>query len=118
MQTLIEFNPQPIMLESKDVRLKPLTSKDIEGFYYAANHEQIWRWMRPDPCGTLQETKNWIDKALVERELGNQVPFVIIDNHSQEIIGSSRYCSIRRDDRNIEISHTLYPPKKNFNAPM
>ncbi|NRD74927.1 GNAT family N-acetyltransferase [Shewanella sp. VB17] len=111
MQTSTAFNPQAITLESKDVRLKPLTSKDREGFYHAGNHEQIWRWMSPNPCQSLENTAAWIDKALTECELGHQVPFVIIDNHSQEIIGSTRYCSIRRDDRNIEIGHSFITPK-------
>ncbi|MEC4728436.1 GNAT family N-acetyltransferase [Shewanella sp. D64] len=110
MQTTTDFNPQPITLNARDITLKPLVRNDFEGFYLAGNHERLWRWVVPNPCETHESTRAWIDKALRGLQLGDQIPFVIIDNLSQKIIGSTRYCSIRRDDRNIEIGHTFIIP--------
>ncbi|ACA87641.1 GNAT family N-acetyltransferase [Shewanella woodyi] len=111
MHTSTRFTPHPITLESKDIQLRPLTREDVAGFQLAGNHEKLWQWVVPNPCKSLEMTAAWIEKALVEQELGNQVPFVIIDKQSQKVIGSTRYCSIRRDDRNIEIGHTFITPE-------
>lgn len=110
MQTTTDFNPQPLKLSTRDIALKPLAREDIEGFYNAGNHERLWGWVVPNPCKTIESTDDWVTKALNWQQLGEQIPFVIIDNLSQKIIGSTRYCSIRRDDRNIEIGHTFITP--------
>ena len=110
MQTTTDFNPRPITLKARDITLNPLAREDIEGFHSAGNHERLWKWVIPNPCGSLSSTENWIANALNEQQLGHQIPFVITDNHSKKIIGSTRYCSIRRDDRNIEIGHTFITP--------
>ena len=64
----------------------------------------------PNPCETIESTNDWVAIVLTWLQLGDKVPFVSIDNQSQKIIGSTRYCSIRRDDRNIEIGHTFITP--------
>jgi RimJ/RimL family protein N-acetyltransferase len=42
---------------------------------------------------------------------GEHVPFAIFDNESGELVGSTRYCSIKRVDRNLEIGFTFITPK-------
>jgi RimJ/RimL family protein N-acetyltransferase len=111
LQATTDFNPQSITLKARDITLKPLTIEDIEGFYCAGNHQHLWKWVVPNPCETIETTEAWIHNALSGQLLGHQLPFVIIDDHSQTIVGSTRYCSIRRDDRNIEIGHTFISPQ-------
>jgi N-acetyltransferase len=106
-----KLKPKPIELLSNKVRLKPLSLNDAEGFYRAGNYPELWQWVAPNHCESLQASKSWITESLRQQELGEHIPFVIIDKASGQIAGSTRYCSVRRDDRGIEIGYTFISPQ-------
>ena len=106
-----KFNPQPVLLQSELVTLRPLKFSDANGFFEAGNFDELWRWVVPNHCVSIETAKPWIEESLAEQQQGNQIPFVIIDNQTEKIIGSTRYCSIRKKDRGIEIGHTFITPK-------
>ncbi len=105
------FNPQPVLLSSNKITLRPLSLDDAEGFFLAGNHPVLWQWVVPNFCVSLDIAKNWINESLEEQQKGNHIPFVIVDNNSNRIIGSTRYCSIRQADRGIEIGFTFITPE-------
>lgn len=105
------FNPKPVCLQGADISLKPLSLDDVEGFYLAGNYPVLWQWVLPNQCLSMATTRAWVEHSLEQQRMGNHLPFVIIDNISGQIIGSTRYCSIRREDRNIEIGFTFITPK-------
>ena len=105
------FNPQPVLLSSNKITLRPLSMGDAEGFFQAGNHAVLWQWVVPNFCASLDTSKNWIKESLEEQQKGNHVPFVIIDNVSNRIIGSTRYCTIRNADHGIEIGYTFISPE-------
>lgn len=104
------FEPKAITLTSEDILLRPLTLDDAEAFYHAGNYPKLWQWVSPNQCQSLATAKRWIRQSLELEKLGEHVPFVIIDKHSKNIIGTTRYCSIRRANRNIEIGFTFITP--------
>ena len=105
------FVPTPITLTHNDVILRPLTMDDVEGFYLAGQAKELWRWVIPNHCETIEATSNWVRLALENAESGTEVPFAIIDKTSGKFIGSTRYCSIKRNNRSLEIGHTFIQPE-------
>lgn len=106
-----DFNPKPVILSSNKITLKPLTMADSAGFYQAGKDSKLCQWVAPNHCLSLAVTKDWIAQSLNEQRQNRHIPFVIIDNESNTIIGSTRYCSIRPADRNIEIGFTFITPE-------
>ncbi len=104
------FNPQPVILSTDRIELQPLSLDHAEAFHLATNDDAIWTWMVPNPCKTLEATKQWIATALAERDAGRQVPFATIDKASGKLVGSTRFLTIMRDDKGIEIGHTWINP--------
>ncbi|WP_191601525.1 GNAT family N-acetyltransferase [Marinomonas algicola] len=107
LDTLPEFNPQPVTLSTDKVTLRPLTLEDAEGFYQAGNDPQLWQWVLPNQCESLATATKWIEASIDAQMKGEHVPFVIIERVSNRIIGSTRYCSIEKADRGIEIGFTF-----------
>ncbi|MEW6990972.1 GNAT family N-acetyltransferase [Colwelliaceae bacterium 6441] len=111
IESLKPFAPQPIILSTDKVILRPLSIEHLEGFYQAGSFPDIWRWSLPDKCTSLSVTKSWIEYSQQMTNKGEHVAFAIFDKASDELVGSTRYCSIKREDRNIEIGFTFITPK-------
>ena len=105
------FAPEPIVLESDAVRLQPLAMEHVEAFNRAGRAPELWRWVKPNQCESLEQTRLWISESLEQQAQGQHLPFVIVDKPSGQIIGSTRYCSIRPADRNVEIGFTFITPE-------
>ena len=105
------FTPQPITLSTDRVTLYPLSISHLEAFYQAGAFPEIWRWSLPDKCTSLATAKDWLAYSQTMSDNGEHVPFAIFDNASGEFVGSTRYCSIKYEDRNLEIGFTFITPK-------
>ncbi len=104
------FNPQPITLASDKVLLRPLQREDAQAFYQAGNYPELWHWVQPNHCLSLATTQRWIEQSLAEQAASKHLPYVIIDKASNQMIGSTRYCSIERANHTLEIGHTFITP--------
>jgi len=105
------FAPKPVTLSTDRVTLSPLTISHLEDFYQAGAFPEVWRWSLPDKCTSLSTAKTWLEHSQAMSDKGEHVPFAIFDNESGELVGSTRYCTIKREDRNIEIGFTFITPK-------
>ena len=105
------FAPTAVTLTHHDVILRPLTIEDVKDFYLAGQAKELWRWVIPNHCESMEATSNWIKLALENAKLGTEVPFAIVDKASSKFIGSTRYCTIKRNDRSLEIGHTFIQPE-------
>jgi len=105
------FNPQITILSTNKVTLRPLTLEHLDDFYHAGAFPEVWRWSLPDKCSSKATTKDWLNYSQAMADKGEHVPFAIFDNESGELVGSTRYCSIKREDRNLEIGFTFITPK-------
>jgi RimJ/RimL family protein N-acetyltransferase len=104
------FEPKAVTLSTDRIELQPLTLEHATAFQQAADDDRIWTWMVPNPCKTLAATEQWIEGALAQAQNGSQVPFVTIDKASGKLVGSTRYLTIMRADRGLEIGHTFINP--------
>ena len=60
MRTLI-FEPEPIVLEGKHVRLEPIELRHAADLYVAGNDEAIWRYKWVPMPQSLDEVRQWTE---------------------------------------------------------
>jgi len=105
------FNPTATTLSTNKVTLVPLTMEHLTDFFIAGSFPDIWTWSLPDKCTSIKATEDWLIYSQQMESKGEHVPFAIFDNDSGEFVGSTRYCSINIEDRNLEIGFTFITPK-------
>ena len=80
----------PITLHGQRIRLEPLTLGHAEALATAASADRdLYRWS-PVPNGT-PEAVRYIQTALEWQNAGTAVPFAIVRNHDELVIGSTRF---------------------------
>lgn len=99
-------------LTGKHVRLEPLALSDATRLWAAAavDHADIFRWYT-HPVPNEAAMRAWVEKALDEQQRGLSVPFITIDQQSNEVAGSTRLFGIDRENRNLEIGYTWLVPR-------
>lgn len=105
------FNPSPVTLNTDKITLRPLSLDHLNDFYKAGAFPALWRWSLPDQCSSKAQSATWLAYSAKMMEQGEHIAFAIFDNESGELVGSTRYCAISRDDRNLEIGFTFITPR-------
>lgn len=105
------FAPKPKTLKTDKVTLRPLTMEHLDDYYQAGAFPELWHWVLPNQCTSKQQSKMWLTHLATLVEQGGHVAFAIFDNQSGELVGSTQYCAINRDDRSLEIGFTFITPK-------
>lgn len=100
------FDPRPVTLTGRFARLEPLSHNHAEDLLAAGREPSIWRYMPSAPFENIAAVKSWIDAALAEHRTGSQIPFATIRLADNRAVGSTRYLSIRREHRGLEIGWT------------
>ena len=95
-----------IVLESNSVRLEPLTREHKQGLCEAISDGELWNLqvtLVPHP----DNIDAFIDKALDLYATGDGITFVIVDNQSNKIVGSSRFMKADFSHKKVEIGYTF-----------
>ncbi|WLR56801.1 GNAT family protein [Mesobacillus subterraneus] len=98
-----------IILEGDTVKLLPMETGQLDGLWEAGQSQSIWEFTS-SKVRSKEDMKKVIEAAMVEREKGTQIPFIILDKKSNKIVGSSRYLDISGAHRSLEIGWTWYSP--------
>ncbi|WP_313069838.1 GNAT family protein [Melaminivora sp.] len=98
---------QPITLQGRGVRLQPLALEHVEGLAAAAADGQLWR-LRVTSVPEPEATRAYVETALAMREAGNRFPFVVLDDASGRVLGSTSFHDILPAVRRVEIGYTWY----------
>ncbi|MEH7884837.1 GNAT family protein [Bacillus sp. JJ1609] len=98
-----------ISLEGPTVTLVPMEMEQLDDLWNAANAQEIWEYTS-SKIKSREDMKLTIEAATGEREKGTQIPFVVLDNESGKIIGSSRYLDLSESHKSLEIGWTWYHP--------
>ena len=94
-------------LRGETVTLAPLTAKHGEALVAAAANGKLWElWYTSVPSASSVE--EYITYALSQYEADRALPFVVIDNVSGQVIGSTRYLNAEAEHRRLEIGNTWY----------
>ena len=89
------------------ITLRPLMSSDEADIIKAASDGELWN-LNFTVIPSAKTAKAYIDKAISGRNEKTIIPFVIVDNATNKIIGSTRYFKIDLTNRKLEIGHTWY----------
>lgn len=99
--------PVPHTLNGYGVRLAPLTLAHTEALTAAARDGELWN-LRVTSVPEPDQTAAYIQTALDGLAAGHRVPFVVIDEASDKVIGSTSYHDIIAPVARLEIGFTWY----------
>ena len=95
---------EPVILESRNVRLLPLRLEHEAGIRAAASDGQLWK-LRVTSVPEPDEARTYIETALATN---NRFAFAVTDAISGEVLGSSSYHDILPTVKRVEIGYTWY----------
>ncbi|MEK3995339.1 GNAT family protein [Psychrobacillus sp. FSL K6-2365] len=98
-----------IILEGDTVTLFPLELKYKEQVYEAIKNPDIWKYTWRE-VKTFDDIEQILLIAVQNKDDGKQLPFIIKDKLSGEIIGTTRIGDIDTANRNVEIGWTWLTP--------
>jgi RimJ/RimL family protein N-acetyltransferase len=97
---------KPVVLKGQIVRLEPLQLAHSEALVQTGAEASTWAYMSENPTRSAQAMQTWIAKTLREQEAGTCLPFVIVEQQTGNILGSTRYMDISKENRRLEIGWT------------
>ncbi|MHB1682185.1 MAG: GNAT family N-acetyltransferase [Bacilli bacterium] len=89
--------------------LTPLELRHIDQLYEAASDPAVWTYM-PMRVQTADDMLALVADALAARQSGHEFPFVIIDQQTGKVVGSTRFLDISPANRSLEIGWTWLAP--------
>jgi len=99
--------PAPVTLRGNIVTIEPLRNGHHDGLVDVVRDGELWKlWYTkiPSPDGVHAD----IERRLVLQARGSMLPFVVIENARQRIVGATSYMNIDADNRRVEIGGTWY----------
>ena len=95
---------EPVILESRGVRLRPLSLADEESMQAAASDGQLWK-LRVTSVPEPHEARAYIETAL---QKDDRFAFAVTNATSGEVLGSTSYHDILPAVKRVEIGYTWY----------
>ncbi len=100
------FEPKPVLLSGRHVRLEPLERRHLPALVAAAGDREIFRWFLTPPLGEKAEMSKWLEDGLRAQAAGTEVAWVTVRVADGRVVGSTRFLDIRRGNRGLEIGNT------------
>ena len=92
-------------LEGERVVLEPLAPEHRDGLRDVVADERVWRWIYPD-----LDFDRWFAWSLEVAATGEEAPFATLDASTGEVLGSTRYLTLRPAHKGLEIGWTFLAP--------
>ncbi len=96
---------EPVTLEGRAVRLETLGRAHWEGLCEVGLDDELWRWTLAH-VRTREEMRAYLEVALKGQTEGTILPFAILAKQSAQVVGSTRFGNIDRENRRVEIGWT------------
>ncbi|HEY5094732.1 MAG TPA: GNAT family protein [Candidatus Eremiobacteraceae bacterium] len=100
---------QPTTLRGRAVRLEPLSVDHVDPLTRIGLEPELWR-LSPTPMASADDMRAYVMTALDEMRRGVSVPFVLIDQATGHVAGSTRYANIDPVHHRLEIGWTWLTP--------
>lgn len=100
---------QNIILQNEAVLLRKMTLEDTQAIADIAMDERIWTYTQYTVENST-DVQNYVKSVLASSLDGSQYPFVIIDRHTNKIVGSTRYYNIDSVNKRLELGYTWITP--------
>ena len=103
------FDPKPVVLEGRHVRLEPLRMEHADELFAALDDDDTWTYLglRPRSAADLER---YVRDALDQQVLGSHLPWLTRCLPDGAAIGTTRYGAIDRASRSVEIGWTVLGP--------
>lgn len=98
---------KPLTLSCNGVRLEPLALAHADGLAAAAADGKLWR-LRVTGVPAPGEEKAYIQTALDMQQAGARLPFAVVDETTNQILGTTSYHDIVPAIQRLEIGYTWY----------
>lgn len=96
----------PFEMDGRYIRLVPLTRNHVEPLVRAGKDPEIWQWMLYGYSGTPDAMGRLVDLLLSRQSAGTDLAFTILLRPQDRPVGMTRYLSIDRLNRNVEVGGT------------
>ena len=96
-----------IELQCETISLVPLTRDNKTALLQAASDGNLWD-LKVTSVPSKETVDAYLDFAFKQKSMGTALPFVVVENKSGLILGSSRFCNGDADQRRVEIGYTWY----------
>lgn len=103
------MNPIPVILNGRYATLKPMHETHVEDLWAVAQDPAIWEF-NPSPVRNIESMRQYVLYALSQQNEKKQLPFVISENKSGKIIGSTRFYDISIQHKGLSIGYTWLSP--------
>ena len=100
---------EPVTLTGKHVRLEPLSLAHHPALCEIGLDPELWRWTIAQVL-TPDQMRGYMEIALQWQADGTAIPFATVDLASGRVVGSTRFMSIDRPHRHVEIGSTWIAP--------
>lgn len=104
-RTAPPFDPRPVTLAGPLIRLEPLTREHVGPLTSIALDPELWRWTRHQVTGAAS-FHAYLDQAFAAAAAGTEIPFAQVDAATGRPAGMTRFHSIERAHRRLEIGFT------------
>ena len=105
------FEPKPIILTGRHVRLEPLERRHLPALLNAARDPETFRYFVTPPLGEEKEMTKWLDQILKGQAAGTDVGWATVRISDGRVVGATTYLDIRRANRGLEIGNTWIAPE-------
>ena len=95
-------------LEGRVARLEPLAPEHEEGLWLASRDPRTWRWLSVVQPQTREEWTAFVGQATDAATAGTEIP--LVTHRGDEIVGSTRFLTLRPEHRSVEIGWTWLHP--------
>jgi len=96
-----------IELVGEKVKLIPLNTSHTNDLVNAASDGELWN-LKTTTVPSEDNVDDYINFALSEQKANRALPFAVIDQKTNIIIGSTRYCNATPKHKRLEIGYTWY----------
>jgi RimJ/RimL family protein N-acetyltransferase len=98
-----------IELHGEQISLVTLNKSHFADLLFLSKEKRIWQYFAVDGSNT-NKLKSSLEKALTDKKLAIQYPFVIIFRKQNKIIGSTRFLDVQQEHKKLEIGWTWLHP--------
>ncbi|MES9711145.1 GNAT family N-acetyltransferase, partial [Bacillus safensis] len=91
-------------------KLRLMDNTDVETlFSIVEGNRDIWAYLI-SKMDSVQDMQQYVQKAIKGYGRGNQIPFIVVDQQTNKIVGSTRLYNISVEDKTVELGQTWYHP--------
>lgn len=97
-------------LTGKRSQLVPMQEAHTEALFLASQYTEIWSWLTERQPSSVEGMARIVKQALSRQQEGLEQPFVIIDQQTGQVVGSTRMYDFAPAHRQLEIGSTWLTP--------